>query len=241
MTRDLLVRGMLAGLFAAVLAALFARMVGEPQIDLAIGFEAGRDHMAHMAQEPELVSRAVQKGLGLFTAVILYGAAVGGVFSLVFTLAYGRLGKIGPRSLSLLLAAAGFLAVSLAPALKYPPNPPAVGLHESVAFRTETYFGMIAFSLVALVAAIRVGRWAARLWGALNGILAATAVYVLLVAAVQAALPVINEVPHDFPAVVLWRFRIASLGMQTVLWAAIGVSFGWMAERRLQQARPRVA
>lgn len=237
MTRDLLVRGLLAGLFAALLAAVFARLVGEPQVDLAIGFEAARDRMAHMAEEPELVSRAIQKSLGLFTAVILYGSAVGGIFSLVFALAYGRLGRIGPRSLSLLLAAAGFLAVSLAPALKYPPNPPAVGLHETVVFRTETYFGMIAFSLAALVAAIQLGRWAARRWGALNGVLAAAALYVLLVAAVQATLPVINEVPPDFPAVVLWRFRLAALGLQVVLWSAIGVSFGWLAERLLKRGR----
>ena len=116
MTRDLLVRGMLAGLAAAVLAALFARLVGEPQVDLAIGFEAAHERMAHMAEEPELVSRAVQRGLGLFTAVILYGSAIGGIFSLVFAATYGRLGRIGPRSLSLLLAGAGFLAVTLAPA-----------------------------------------------------------------------------------------------------------------------------
>ena len=70
MTRDLLVRGMLAGLLAAVLATLFAQLAGEPQVDLAIGFEAARDHTMGMAVEPELVSRAVQRGIGLFTAVL---------------------------------------------------------------------------------------------------------------------------------------------------------------------------
>lgn len=241
MTRDLLVRGMLAGLLAAALAGLFARFVGEPQVDLAIAFEAGRDHVAHMAEEPELVSRAVQKGLGLFTAVILYGSAVGGIFSLVFAYGYGRVARIGPRAFSLLLGAGAFLAVALTPALKYPANPPAVGLHETVTLRTETYFGMIAISLAALAAAVQFARWAGRRWGGLNGVLAAAAAYVVVIAAVQASLPVINEVPTDFPAAVLWRFRLAALGMQAVLWTTLAVGFGWMAERVLRRAQPRRA
>jgi predicted cobalt transporter CbtA len=45
------------------------------------------------------------------------------------------------------------------------------------------------------------------------------------------ALPAVNEVPAEFPAVVLWRFRIASLGAQLVMWATIGLAFGAVAER----------
>ena len=39
MMRTLLVRGMVAGLISGVLATLFAYLVGEPSVDLAIGFE----------------------------------------------------------------------------------------------------------------------------------------------------------------------------------------------------------
>src|SRR5437773_1674142 len=145
MTRDLLVRGMLAGLLAAVLAVLFARVFGEPQVDLGIGFEQAHARAMGMAEDAELVSRAVQKSLGLFTAVTLYGAAIGGIFSIVFAFSYGRIAAIGPRSLALLLAVAAFIAIALAPALKYPPTPPGVGLHETINDRTATYFAMIAF------------------------------------------------------------------------------------------------
>jgi predicted cobalt transporter CbtA len=44
-------------------------------------------------------------------------------------------------------------------------------------------------------------------------------------------LPEINEVPEHFSAVVLWRFRVAALGMQLVLWAVIGLLFGVLTER----------
>lgn len=237
MTRHLLVRGMLAGLLAAVLAGLFALLVGEPQVDLAIAFEAQRDHTAHAAAEPALVSRPVQKTLGLFTAVMLYGAAIGGIFALVFALAYGRIARVGPRVLALLLGAGAFVAVSLTPALKYPPTPPAVGLHETVAFRTATYFGIIALSLAALAAAVQFGRWAAGRWGPLNAVLAAAGAYLVFAAALLAGLPPINEVPPDYPATVLWKFRLAAVGMQAVLWTGTAVAFGWMAEGVLRRSR----
>lgn len=236
MARTLLIRGMLAGVVAALLAVLFARAVAEPQVDLAIAFEAARDHAMGAMDKPELVSRATQKGLGLILAVVLYGAAIGGIFSLVFAGLYGRWLRLGPRSLALLLAVAGFVAIALVPAFKYPPNPPAVGQHETVAFRTVTYFAMIAFSVIALAIAAKLGRGLSRRLGAFNAMLAAGGCYVALVALVQLALPAINEVPADFPAVVLWNFRVAAIAMQAVLWAAIGIGFGAAAEQALRRA-----
>jgi predicted cobalt transporter CbtA len=236
MTRNLLVRGMLAGLMAAVLAVLFARLFGEPQVDLAIGFEEAHARAMGMAEDAELVSRVVQKGLGLFTAVALYGAAIGGIFSIVFALVYGRVAAIGPRSLALLLALAAFIAVALAPALKYPPTPPGVGLHETIDYRTLTYFTMIGLSLAGLVMAVWISGWSGRRLGGFNGALVGAGAYVLIISGVLLAMPAINEVPVDFPSVVLWKFRIAALGIQAVLWTTIGVSFGLMAEHVLRRS-----
>lgn len=242
MSRSLLIRGMIAGIIAAVLVTLFARAFAEPSIDLAIGFEAAHEHMAHadiasmnVPEEAELVSRATQKGLGLLTAITLYGAAVGGIFSLVFAAAYGRIGMIGPRTLSLLLAIAAFFAVALVPALKYPPTPPAVGLHETVGFRTAAFFAAIGLSLAALAIAFSLGRGLAEKFGGFNGSIGTVVIYVVTVFVAQAVLPEINEVPNDFPATVLWDFRVASIAMQGVLWSIIGVGFGMMAESVLRK------
>jgi predicted cobalt transporter CbtA len=246
MTPRLLWRGMLAGILAAVLATLFARVFAEPQVDLAIAYEAAHAQvemaaqmasmpsMAHAA-EPELVSRAVQKGIGLLTALTLYGAAVGGIFALVFAYAYGRLTRLSPRGLALVLSAIAFVVVALVPALKYPPTPPAVGQHETVALRTEAFFLMIAFSVVAAVLALKLGRQLLARLGTLNAGLIAFGAYVVVIALAQRLLPPINEVPKDFPAVVLWNFRIASIGMQALLWAVIGLGFGAMAKRVIRR------
>lgn len=242
MTPRLLWRGMMAGVLAAVLVTLFARVFAEPQVDLAIAYEAAHEHaeMAAMpgmvhAAEPELVSRAVQKGLGLLTAVTLYGAAVGGIFALVFAYAYGRLARFSPRGLALVLAGIAFMVIALIPALKYPPTPPAVGQHETVALRTEAFFLMIAFSVVAAVLALKLGRQLLTRLGALNAGLAAIGAYLVVIAVAQCLLPSINEVPADFPATVLWNFRVASVGMQALLWTVIGLGFGGLAKRVIQR------
>ena len=60
-------------------------------------------------------------------------------------------------------------------------------------------------------------------------------------AAVTTLLPEINEVPEAFSAVVLWRFRLASFGLQAIVWATLGLLFGFLAERLLASARPKVA
>ena len=39
-------------------------------------------------------------------------------------------------------------------------------------------------------------------------------------------------VPAAFPATALWRFRLASVGVQAVLWATLGIGFGALTERR---------
>ena len=61
--------------------------------------------------------------------------------------------------------------------------------------------------------------------------IATAAAYLVMTTAVCLALPAVNEVPEQFPATVLWQFRIASLGAQLLLWVTLGLGFGWAAER----------
>jgi predicted cobalt transporter CbtA len=235
MVGSLILRGLFVGLIAGLLAFGFAKFVGEPQVDKAIAFEAQMDAAKGEAPDEEIVSREVQSSVGLLTGVLVYGTAIGGLFALVFAYASGRVGRIGPRGLAALLALAGFLAIVLVPDLKYPANPPSVGDPETIGQRTALFFIMIAASIAAMIGAVNLGLGLARRLGAWNATLAAAAVFILVIAAVQLLLPDVNEVPEDFPAVVLWRFREASLGIQIVLWAGIGLGFGWLTERGARQ------
>ena len=256
MVGHLLLRGMLVGVVAGLLAFGFAKLFGEPPIERAIAFEAqmgshaghSHDHAGHGAglgnhadhptgnPETELVSRGTQAGLGLLTGMVVYGAAIGGLFALAFAFVHGRIGDQGPRATAALLALAGFVAMVLVPAIKYPANPPAVGDPATIGARTALFFIMLALSVVVLAAAVALARRLQTHFGAWDAALIAGAAFVVTIALVQYALPAVNEVPDHFSAVVLWRFRVASLGMHLVLWATIGLLFGFLSERAA--ARP---
>jgi hypothetical protein len=231
MVGPLILRGLLVGLVAGLLSFGFAKLIGEPQVDKAIAFEARMDAAKGDAPEPELVSREVQSTVGLLIGVVVYGTAMGGLFALVFAFSAGRVGRIGPRGLAALLALAGFIAIIYVPGLKYPANPPSVGDPETIGHRTALFFGMIVISIAAMVGAINFGLRLTPRLGGWNATLAAAAAFVAVILAAQLLLPDINEVPEDFPAVVLWRFREASLGLQTVLWTTLGLGFGWLTDR----------
>jgi predicted cobalt transporter CbtA len=250
MVGTLLARGMLVGVVAGLLSFGFLKIYGEPQVDRAIAFEAQMDEakaeaekakgMAMPAEEPELVSRPVQAGIGLFTAVIVYSAAFGGLFGLAFAFAQGRVpGALSPQALSALLAITGFIAIYLVPNLKYPANPPSVGDPETIGIRTALYFGIIAISLAAIVGAIAFRRMLTEHYGDWNATLMVGACYIAVMTAAGLVLPAINEVPDDFPAVVLWKFRIASLGAQFIMWATLGMLFGALTQRAATNGQPR--
>ena len=238
MVSGLLLRGLLAGILAGVLAAGFSFLAGEPSIERAIAFETAIEQAAAQPPEPEIVSRSVQRGAGLLTAYIVYGAAIGGLFSLVFALAYGRVNGFDPKALSALLALAGFVAMVLVPELKYPANPPAIGAPETIGARTALYFAMLAITLLAMILAATLAlAFSARL-GSWNGTLVSAAVFVAVAGIAALALPPVDEVPVNFPASVLWNFRLASIGARAVLWAALGLTFGGMTQIWLRRGTP---
>ncbi|TLQ42361.1 CbtA family protein [Streptomyces marianii] len=229
--RALLVRGMIAGVLAGLAAFGFAFLVGEPSVDAAIAFES-----AHSQEhgEEELVSRALQSTAGLATAALVYGIALGGITALAFCFAMGRIGRFGARATAALIALGGFVTVALVPFLKYPASPPAVGDPATLDQRTALFLLMIALSVLLAVGALLLGRGLAPRWGSWNAAVAAGAAFVTVLAVAMAFLPAGDALPEHFPAAVLWEFRLASLGVQALLWAALGLILGPLAARVLE-------
>ncbi len=241
MLRNLLICGLIAGACGGLVAAGFASLAGEPAVDQAIAVE-GSKAPAGAAAEPELVSRDMQKSVGLVTAALTYGVAVGGAFALVFALVYGRVARAAPSRTALWLAGAAFVILFLVPFLKYPATPPAVGDPETIGRRTALFATMIALSVLSAVAAVRIRRrLLTRERTRAHATLGAVAAYGALVVAVALALPGVHEIPADFPATTLWRFREATVGMQAVLWATIGLVFAMLAERVMVRGSIRAA
>ncbi|MEV6164833.1 CbtA family protein [Streptomyces sp. NPDC052052] len=231
--RAVLVRGMLSGLAAGALALVVAYFLGESRVDAAIALEEAHAHTHDHGGGEELVSRTLQSTAGLGTGVLVFGVAMGGIAALVLCYALGRIGRFGPRAAAALIAGAALLTVYVVPFLKYPANPPAVGNPDTIGRRTTLFFLMIALSVLLAVAAVILGRRLAPRLGNWNASITASAGYVLVIGLAYAFLPSFNEVGKDFPASLLWEFRLATLAVQATFWITFGLILGWLAERLL--------
>ncbi len=245
MVGKLIIRGIIVGILAGLLAFGFAKTFGEPQVAVAINLESAHAEAERKeaiaagkqpeAEEPEMFSRNIQSGIGLFTGLVAVGAGIGGIFAVLFAFANGRMGSLGPKATSALLGLMGLVTIYAVPALKYPANPPTVGAPETIKLRTGLYFLMIAISLAATLLGVTLNKSLSRRYG-WNGSVVAAGAYLVAICAAFAILPSINEVPADFPAVTMWNFRMASLGIQTILWGSIGLLFGYLNGLNSKQA-----
>jgi len=232
--REFLVRGLLAGLVAGLATFFVAYQVGEPHVERAIALEEanaasvpatgdGHADAEHAADdEGTEVSRTNQRTWGLLTGSVTVGIALGGVVALVAAAVAGRIGRLGLGQSTALVAAIGFVAYALVPFLKYPATPPAVGNGETIGERTELYFGFLALSLVAAIAATVIAVRLVGRVGSYRAVVTGVAGYVVVVVVAGQVFPTVNEV-GTFPAAELWFFRRASLLTLATLWAVIGV------------------
>ena len=241
---SLIIRGLLAGLIAGLLAGGVAFFLGEPHVDAAIAIEeahaaeATHEHAdgaaTHSHDEDEaLVSRTGQKA-GLFLATALAGLALGAIYATVLNFARSRIALSGV-ALALTFAGLAWLAIDAVPFFKYPPNPPAVGDPETINQRTLLWLAAVFLGFLAIV----VAGWVLRALrdSLLTVRIAATiATFVVIVGLGYILMPGINEVGDDFPASLLWEFRISSLAVQTTLWLVLGIAFAFLTERAARSA-----
>lgn len=229
--KTLLLRGLLAGLIAGLLAGTVGFVVGEPKVESAIALEEAAEHSdgghSHGDSEEPLVSRGGQK-FGEFLALGLSGLALGAIFAAVANVARRHTTLPGPK-LAVALALCGWLAISAVPFFKYPANPPAVGEPDTINDRTLLWVAAVLLGLAAVGAAVFAHRLlSARL--STFRVVAAVAAFLVVTAIGYVALPGVNEVKDDFPATLLWQFRVSSLAVTATLWAALGLAFATLTE-----------
>lgn len=137
--------------------------------------------------------------------------------------------------------------------MKYPPNPPAVSLDETIQQRTLLYVLLVGLSAALLVGAVYLGRRLVSRLGTWNATLAAGGAYLVAVIVVMLILPTIDETPGPitdeagviifdaFPADDLYEFRLFTLGTQFAMWLTIALVFGALASRLLEGKRERIS
>ncbi len=257
--RTFLVRGLAAGLVAGILTFLVAFTVGEPSIDRAIGLEesaaasaavpadhsashaipesgAGHSHPDDEANEGGGISRTTQKTWGLATATVAVGVALGGIVALIAAGVAGRVGRLSVVASTSVVTALGFVAYALVPFLKYPAAPPAVGSGDTIGERTAFYFAFVLLSVVAMVAAFFVARRIAAVRDGWTGVVVGGLGYVAVMVIAAFVMPSVNEL-GDFPADLLWEFRLSSILTLVTLWAALGIVLTGLLRRGRTQTR----
>ncbi|MBB5165208.1 CbtA family protein [Mycobacterium sp. AZCC_0083] len=259
MEKQIIGRGLLAGAVAGVLAFVFAKIFLEPVIGRAIDFEDGTA-AAHQAMEMaagghshaeggELFSRGIQSTIGMGFGVVLFSIAVSALFAVVFAVAYGRVGNVSARVLSVLVAAGMLISLWIVPALKYPPNPPATSDDATIFQRSLLYLLMVGLSAILMVAAVYLGRQLAAKLGAWNATLVGGAAYLVAVFVVMLILPTISETPGPivdgagvivfpgFPAIDMYEFRLYTFTTQLIIWTTIGLVFAALISKMLDGRR----
>jgi predicted cobalt transporter CbtA len=273
MERRHIFRGIGCGALAGLVAFLFARIFAEPLIGKAIAYEGGRDEaqealdkaagMAIAEHGHDLFSRTIQSNVGLGVGMLAFGAALGGLYAVAYSISYGRIGLVRARTTALLVALGGFLLVYLVPFMKYPANPPAIGHEATIGDRSKLYLAMLGASLIFGILAVWLGRRLRQRYSAWTSTLLAGAAFIVAIGIVMYLLPAIghlavnkrefgnhttetpqpllddngNIVYPGFPADVLFRFRFYSVGAQLILWGVLGLCFGPLAERLLEPGR----
>jgi predicted cobalt transporter CbtA len=233
---------------------VFSHLLIEPLIDRAVGYEAEREHAEAQLlggsheRGQELFSRAVQENIGAAIGITAFSIAMGVLFAVTYCVVRAVLARRGRRAdpigLALLVAAGMFVAIALMPGLKYPANPPGVGLHDTVAARSSAFLTITVISVVSASVALAAGLAWSRRWGGWPASLLALGGYLAVMLGAIVLLPNFHEVPgpvtgrdglvlDGFPAEVLAEFRLYSLINQAVMWLLIGATFGYLAARHI--------
>jgi hypothetical protein len=263
LVRGLVLRAAGVGLLGGLVSFVFARIFAEPLVQQAIDYEGGRGEAeAALTVAAGGTGEAEGPEIGIGVGIVLFGLAVGCFFGVVYSLAWGRAGRISARRLSLLVAGAGFLALYLVPFLKYPASPPAVGNDATIAARAGLYGVMVVACVVFGAAAVWLGQRLAQRFGTWNATLLAGLAFLVVIGAVMLLLPslgslsanagavgpLMTETPQPlldpsgaivfpgFDADLLYYFRLYSVIAQALLWGVIGVAFAPLAERLLERS-----
>lgn len=247
----LLGRGLAAGGLAGLASGLFSLLLAEPLMDRAIRLEEQRSAAAaghaghgghgartHAAEAEEIFSRGTQH-FGLVVTAVVAGLALGVFFTVAYALVHHGAdrddGRTWQRAMG--VAGAGFLALSLLPALRYPANPPGVGDSGTVTQRQALWLAALVIGVLGMVLAHQVHL---RLGRAGRGLPARQSAAAAVVAATLAALFLLPDNPDAVPvgATLLWDFRVLSLGAHVVLWGLLGALFAVRPARHRPVAAP---
>ena len=215
---------LLAGAIAGTILGAINQVVVEPYVDHAIELE-----MRNTAQSGQVITnpaefaayRFWQKGGEIIAGTIL-GLSIGSLYGIVFAYTRGSISGTNNKKKALIVASIMWFVLFLMPALKYPPNPPAVGNPETIYYRQSLYVAFLAisgFSALGLTFLYR------KMASSNTKKAIIPSAYAAIMAGAYLAMPA-NPDPINAPIDLVIGFRITSAITISVFWALLGMIFG---------------
>jgi predicted cobalt transporter CbtA len=214
---------LLAGAIAGTILGAINQVVVEPYVDHAIELE-----MRNTAQSGQVINPAEfaayrfwQKGGEIIAGTIL-GLSIGSLYGIVFAYTRGSISGTNNKKKALIVASIMWFVLFLMPALKYPPNPPAVGNPETIYYRQSLYVAFLAISGFSALGLTFLYRKVASS-NTKKAIIPSA--YAAIMAGAYLAMPA-NPDPINAPIDLVIGFRITSAITISVFWALLGIIFG---------------
>jgi predicted cobalt transporter CbtA len=215
---------LLAGAIAGTILGAINQVAVEPYIERAIELE-----MRNTAQSGEVINPAEfaayrfwQKGGEIIAGTIL-GLSIGSLYGIVFVYTRGLISGTNNKKKALIVASVMWLVLFLMPALKYPPNPPAVGDPETIYYRQSLYVAFLAISGFSALGLAFLYRKMTSSSNTKKAIIPLA--YAAIMAVAYLAMPS-NPDPINAPIDLVNGFRITSAITISMFWALLGVIFG---------------
>ena len=227
-TLTFIVVTLLSGAIAGTLLGLVNQIIVEPFIDRAIGIETQRNIAS--GEDVDLNEQShyrLWQKIGEIVAGTIFGTSLGALVGIVFAYTRNRLPGSTNQKKALILTGLMFFVLFLIPALKYPPNPPAVGNLSTIYYREILYIVILAISgLSSLLLAILYRRLSA--FRSKNIII--PLLYAIIVSAAYLMLPS-NPDEITIPSYLMTNFRVASVTTMAMFWVLLGVIFGSLYDK----------
>ena len=213
---------LLAGAIAGTILGIINQVAVEPYIEQAIELE-----MQNTAQSGQVINPAEfaayrfwQKG-GEIVAGTILGLSIGSLYGIVFAYTRGSISGNNNKKKALLVASIMWLVLFLMPALKYPPNPPAVGNPETIYDRQSLY---VAFLAISGFSALGLAFLYRKIASSNTKKAIIPSAYAAIMAGAYLAMPA-NPDPINAPIDLVIGFRITSGITISMFWALLGVIF----------------
>ena len=224
---------LVAGLVAGLLASAFHEALTERVIDRAIAAEEARaaGQPGHAHDEEPVVSRGGQK-VGLVVGLLFYGLTWGLLVGLALcaTRDWAPSGwSLGRRGL--IVAGLVGWSVALFPFLKYPANPPGVGVPGTIEYRQSLYLGFIVLAVIGILLAVSLRRRPRGRAAGLSGWIPPGAFYAVWALGMYALMPP-NPDPVGLSETIVRLFRALSLMGLVVFWGGFALALAYLGRDR---------